>query len=227
MLDSIKDYHVSKKEAHYIPILDRDPKYAAKFLTKVDLAKSYKLLKEVYDGIKKGEVLHRLLHDTVMDSKDNFYWFSEFFKTLEKSANVLEWYEIPVDKCPDNFGYAPKVFQPFYVNSAPKGKGAILSYCGTNVKEQDPINNYRIKYIAADYDMSDFQDDQFPGWYILKNTTVYEQYNEKTNRRVRIDFRDGYFLYFIAGASDNWQMIPDVPIEMTHIISALLFRHLD
>ena len=75
------------------------------------------------------------------------------------------------------------------------------------------------------YDMSEFIDDCYPNWYLLKDTTVFEQYSEKTNTRVRIDFRDGEFSYYIAGASDNWQKIECVPIEMDHIISALIFRN--
>lgn len=87
-----------------------------------------------------------------MDSRDNFYWFSRFFKAME------EFLKIPESK-----------------------------------RYQVPINNYRIRYIVSDYDLNNFQDKEYQGWYILKNTTVYERYNEKTNTRVRIDFRDGNF----------------------------------
>ena len=75
------------------------------------------------------------------------------------------------------------------------------------------------------YDMSDFIDDAYPAWYLLRETTIFEQYSEKTNTRVRIDFRNGEFMYFIAGASDNWQPILGVPVEMDHVVSALLFRN--
>ena len=74
------------------------------------------------------------------------------------------------------------------------------------------------------YDMSDFIDDAYPAWYLLRETTIFEQYSEKTNTRVRIDFRNGEFMYFIAGASDNWHQISLVPEEMDHIVAALLFR---
>ena len=72
--------------------------------------------------------------------------------------------------------------------------------------------------------MSDFIDDAYPAWYLINTTTVFEQYSEKTNTRVRVDFREGEFMYFIAGASDNWQRIEEVPAEMDHVIAALLFR---
>ena len=74
------------------------------------------------------------------------------------------------------------------------------------------------------YDMSEFIDDSFPAWYLIQDTTIFEQYSEKTNTRVRVDFRNGEFSYFIAGASDNWQKIMDVPKEMDHVIGALIFR---
>lgn len=227
MLDSIRDYDTSgvKHLSNYVPILDRDPEYAAKFLTKADLKKAYKLLLKVYEEIRKDRYDYKFLHDTIMDSKDNFLWFKTFFETIEGCLNISikKRYRVPVEKMPNNEGNAPHVFQPFRLSK----NYDCFCYYRTNIKGQNPINNYRIRYVVEDYDIKDFQDEQFPAWYILKNTTIYEQYNEKTNTRVRIDFRDGHFFYFLAGASDNWQMIPDVPVEMDHVVSALLFRHFD
>ena len=230
MIKGIKEYHIRRMTwCRYIPILDKDPEYAAKFLTRRDLVSSYKLLKEVFEEIRNNKKYHEILYDTVMDSKNNFYWFSKFFETMEEILKVSEdkKYNIPFNKAPFNLGVAPNVVQPYFYSCVRKEHKVSVKYYRTNVKNQDPINNYRIRYIVEDYEMNDFQDDEYPGWYVLKNTTIYEQYNEKTNTRVRIDFRDGQFFYFIAGASDNWEMIPDVPIEMNHVISALLFRHLD
>ena len=79
-------------------------------------------------------------------------------------------------------------------------------------------------YIMENYDMSEFVDDAYPNWYLIKDTTVFEQYSEKTNTRVRVDFRNGEFSYFIAGASDNWKKVEGVPLEMDHVIAALIFR---
>ena len=159
-----------------------------------------------------------------MGSNDNFMWFATFFKELENALEVENNYEVPYFRLPENSGEAPNVYQPFKANY--RGKNKIkLNFLKSNVKEQPPINNYRILYIMAEYDMDEFQEDCYPGWYLLKDTTVFEQYNEKTNTRVRVDFRNGEFMYFIAGASDNWQQIPDVPIEMDHVVSALLFRN--
>lgn len=230
MLKDIKEYYITRYSySAYVPILDQDPIYASKFLTKKDLIRSYRLLKEVFKEIKKEERLHQVLYDTIMDSKENFSWFISFFRAIEDNVGILEdeRAKLPLDKCPINSGEVLNVAQPYtYCNVAGREK-IYLKYYNTNVKDQIPINNYRIRYIVEDYDLNDFQDCEYPSWYILKNTIVYEQYNERTNTRVRIDFRDGQFLYFLAGASDNWEMVPDVPIEMNHFISALLFRHLD
>ena len=220
----IKEYKVeSSLQAAYIPILDMNPTFAANFLTKNDLQTSYNLLKEVYSDLRSGVVNYIPLVNTILASRDNFMWFATFFKELEAGLNVEEPFDIPYTSSPENVGEAPEVYQPF---KSVQRKGSIgLTYLKTNVKDQSPINNYRILYIMQDYDMDEFQGDCYPGWYLLKDTTVFEQYNEKTNTRVRIDFRNGEFLYFIAGASDNWQPIPDVPVEMDHVVSALLFRN--
>ena len=234
MRESVREYKIEKlADSAYIPVLDRDPEFAARFLLKKEVPKCYEILKDMYNGMKKGEVRRLILYETVMDSKDNFLWYVAFFKELEKILKIEEDYRVPMEVCPENSGEAPKVYQPFRVLKRPyaRKEGGIryADVCNlpTNAKNQDPINNYRIAYIVADYDMSEFQDDVYPAWYLLKNTTILEQYNEKTNTRVRIDFRNGGFIYFLAGASDNWQMIPDVPREMDHIISALIFRHFD
>ena len=224
MLEGIKNIYIQKpKYAAYIPILDMKPTFAANFLTKEDLKTSYNLLVKVYDDIRDNLLTYTPLINTILYSRYNFMWFATFFKELEKNLEVEEPYSIPYKCSPDNEDSELVIYQPFKTTYR-KGKCS-LTYLKTNVKDQSPINNYRILYIMANYDMDEFQGDCYPGWYLLKDTTVFEQYNEKTNTRVRIDFRNGEFMYFIAGASDNWQPIPDVPVEMDHVISALLFRN--
>ena len=54
-LKDLKEYKLREvKQAQYIPILDRDPIYAAESLTTKDLKKAYNLLKEVYEDIREG-----------------------------------------------------------------------------------------------------------------------------------------------------------------------------
>ena len=82
----------------------------------------------------------------------------------------------------------------------------------------------RILYISRAHEAQEFRDG-FPAWYIFSNTTLYERYSNTTGVRARIDFNNGEFHYYIAGASDNWKQIVGVPLEMDSIISNLLFRN--
>ena len=219
----IKEYKIkSSLQAAYIPILDAEPSFAAKFLTKKDLVKAYKLLTETFKEINNNEPYHLLLYDTILYSGYNFTWFVNFFREIENILRKEPMY-IDLTKCPIQLEEKLEVYQPYYAESRSK-ENFSLQTPRTNVKTQSPINNYRMRYIMAQYDLSEFQDDQFPGWYLLSETTIFEQYNEKTNTRVKIEFRDGRFYYFIAGASDNWQFI-DAPKEMDHVVSALIFRN--
>lgn len=227
MLKEFRDYRIKTRGGtSYVPILDKDPIYAARFIVKDDLKRCCMVMRGAFKDIVNGTRVHELLIDTIMDSKDNFLWFVEFYKELVKIRNVPE-LDIPMDKCPKNRGNAPTVFQPFgYTWNKIKGEEIrfFITPKPSNVKGKDPINNYRIQYLLQDYDATDFQDNVYPAWYLLKNTTILEQYNEKTNTRIRLDFRNGGFIYMIAGASDNWEVVPEVPREMDHFISALLFR---
>ena len=224
ILKGIKEYKLKHvKQAKYIPILDRDPSFAAHAMTKEDTQEAYELLKEVYNDMEIGDVQHTVLSDTVFLSSPNFMWFATFFREIEKIFGITDGYPIPYKLCPDAGNKGRLEFQHpfrFFSNS----QGLTLYPLPTNVRSQDAINNYRIKYISEHYVLNDFQDDCFPGWYLLGETTVYESYNDKTNTRVKIDFRNGEFVYYIAGASDNWSIIPDVPLEIDHVTSALLFR---
>ena len=219
----IKEYKLSsKKQAAYIPILDAEPSFAAKFLTKKDLKKAYELLKETFREINSNEPYHLPLYNTILNSGYNFTWFVNFFREIENILNEEPLF-IDLTKCPIQLDSNLEIYQPYNISPVSKAN-VVLYYSSTNVKTQPPINNYRIKYISAQYDLSEFQDDQYPGWYLLGETTIFEQYNEKTNKRVRIDFVGGRFYYYTAGASDNWQMI-QAPQEMDDVVSALIFRN--
>ena len=99
----------------------------------------------------------------------------------------------------------------------------IISKGIKKTKDKNPINLWRIKYIREEFEESEFADG-YPAWYSFNDTTVFEHYDENSNVRVRIDFNNGEFLYYICGASDNWQRLQEVPLEVDYIISALLFR---
>jgi hypothetical protein len=221
-LKPLKDYRLcSATQTKYIPILDSDPVLAARALTKKDIEKSYKLLKKSFEEISVNEAYHEPIVNTILFSQKNFLWFSSMLKEFERILGSEEC-EIPFEKCPDNTSGSLVVYPPYSVYPN-KGKYRLCNV-KTLSKELHPINNHRIKYIIENFDMSEFINDCYPAWYLLKDTTVFEQYSEKTNTRVRVDFKGGEFSYFIAGASDNWQKIEPVPIEMDHVIAALIFR---
>ena len=225
-LKPLKDYNLSHSEqGKYIPILDRNPEKAARSLVIKDLKKTYLLLKETFAEIKEGKIYHEVLANTIVFSYYNFGWFASFLKELENILRVRKKVELPYEKCPTMYEVTTKTliaYQPFYVTLV-NGKVLFHNYRVLS-KKLHFINNYRIKYIMEDYDMSDFIDDCYPEWYLLQNTTIFEQYSEKTNVRVRVDFRDREFVYYVAGASDNWKRIENVPVEMDDVVAALIFR---
>lgn len=222
-LKDLKEYKLKEsKQASYISILDKDPVYAARALTIKELGEAYSLLKKVFEDIRDGGCYYEPLQDTVLFCRKNFLWFCSFFKEMEVLLKVEE-FQIPYEKTPPTATHRNiKVFQPFYCEEN-EGELNLVEY-PTNVEGQHFINNYRVRYILECYGLEDFQNDSFPVWYLIHDVTVFEQYSEKTNTRVRVDFREGRFLYFIAGASDKWQQIEEVPVEMDHVIAALLFR---
>lgn len=228
MLKDLKEYKIDdRKYARYVCILDEDPKRAASSLTKQDLKSSYELLKEVFAEHLNKNIKHEILYDTLTDSRNNYLWFLAFFKEIEKLLDVTEKFKFPfLCHVPQGSGLSPTVLQPFSVGARDSNGFYKLSYKKTNTSDS-PINNYRTLYVMAEYDMSDFFGDTYPEWYVFDNTVLFEQYNEKTNKRVRITFSNGELSYYMAGASDNWLKIPNVPKEMDYVISALIFRHSD
>ena len=218
----------------YIPVLDKDPTYACEYLTRSDLIDSYKLLKEVFKEIEKGKIKHEILADTILYCKENFKWYSVFAKEAAKILKEDE-IKIPYEKVPryvkrprtKNFREPVKVQQPFGVYYNEKRKNYYVEELKFNKETNDPINNYRIKYILDQYELSEFVGASYPSWYSLTDLTIFEKYCTKTNTRVRIDFKDGNLHYFIAGASDNWREIENVPSSMIYVIFALLFRTID
>lgn len=227
MLKDIKTYEIYDIEyAKYIYILDRDPIFAARFLVKGQLERYYKLLREVFQEVINKNKKHELLYDTLTNSRYNFRWFRKFFKEIERLLEIKDKFIFPIKNIyPRAEGDTLVILQPYVYSTQGDGKPLKLEYRSSNVKDKDPINNYRVAYILKGYQMHEFQGDNYPAWYLLKNTSIFEQYDERTNRRVRVDVRDGDLYYFIAGASDNWRMIADVPKEMDYVISALIYRH--
>lgn len=210
----------------YIPVLDENPVNACNYLTRVDLIDSYKLLKETFEEIGKGKSVRGVLANTILYSKENFEWYCLFAKEATRLLKE-EKIEIPYECIPDVSIGRVKVYQPFGVYYNEKKKIYYAEELKFNREDNDPVNNYRIKYIIEQHELNEFIGSSYPIWYSLTDLTIYEKYCAKTNTRIRIDFKDEKLHYFIAGASDNWKEIEDVPSNMIYVIFALLFRTMD
>ena len=210
-------------ELYFPPVLDRDATFAAKFLTKEDTKSSYSFILLLFKAIEEGTLSNYVLAEKFLGKNGRAYrWLVIFFKELEKVLNIENKRAIPEFPCEidEELDFPPPCRTIERANKVPKYR---LEPIKIKLNKDDVINKHRVMYIKGCYELEDFYGG-YPSWYLLSDTTVYESYNVKTNRRIRIDYRKGEFLYFIAGASDNWQQIVDVPLEMDYVIAALLFR---
>ena len=211
----------SNKQLNYPYILDKDPEFAAKYLTIDDCREAIKLIEYAYKVVNGEEKpTYTLLESQIMNSNTMFNWFAKFYDNLMELEEPDDYYPIPYDKEPK---LNTKVKDPFLIFPP-------LIYENKKVKEHkfppvitNPIDKWRCLYIKKKVHLSEFREG-YPQWYALSNMELFEEYNVMTNIRVKLSFIDGEFRYFIAGASDNWKEIRDVPLEMDHIISALIFR---
>ena len=218
MLKNLEGKTVEKDtEAAYPPILDTDPVFAARFLCKEDLDIFYIVLERAFRSICSKEPCDfHILIDSIMYSKENLDWFMTFYKEMEiLKGEDYSYFKLPIRKFKGNgLEFQP----PFYVDKNNK-----IYYEKIRIKSKNPIIKHRVEYIRRGLDVTAFRDG-YPAWYSFNDTTVFEHYDENSNVRVRIDFNNGEFLYYICGASDNWQRLQEVPLEVDYIISALLFR---
>ena len=218
-LESIK---VEKEEYLYFPpILDESPTFSADFLTIEESKICYAVLRKVYEElIARGATNFILIKESMLQNKECFFWFLEFFRELE---NILDAFPLNLDNVVLPKEEGELAFYPPMRIKKKRGK-YVAEEIPIKIRVADTINKYRVYYIGNSYEVDEFRGG-YPAWYSLNETTVFEKYDEKTNTRVRINFLGGEFIYFIAGASDNWQQIQDVPIEIDYVVSALLFRN--
>ena len=218
----------SMKECKLPIILDKDSVYAANFLTIKDSEEMLELMLTVFKGIKSGECKYKLAEACVMWSFTNFNWFVKYTEELIKLVlGEGEKFDFPMELCPQPVNRAVKdqhnkvFFCPPVKYNVRKHRAELVEF---RSKVINPIDCYRIQYISQNYYLEDFRGG-YPGWYSLSDVVVYEDYNPRTNNRIRIVHRNGEYSYYITGASDNWKEIVDVPLEMDYVISALLFRN--
>ena len=219
-LKKYKGIRVDKRNYLFFPpILDYNPVFAANFLSNDDLKETYRCLKEIFKAIEDGEIENYLvMNDFLNRDRKRYSWLVTFFKQIEE---ILE--EDPMDiphyKCVREVKLK---FPPPFKIVCSKKKYRVQPF-SLKLRTEDVVNKYRVLYISRCYELNDFKEG-FPIWYTLKDTTVYENYNSRINKRIRIDYNNGEFLYFIAEASDNWRQIIDIPIEIDYVVNALLFR---
>lgn len=220
MLENIDGKRLEKDtEAAYPPILDEDPCFAARFLCIEDLDTYFIVLKKAIYNLSHPEEPcdFPILVSSLKYSKENLEWFLTFYREMGtlKGEDLID-INVP------EIAFAGKgleFYPPFVV--APRHK---VHYEKIRIKSKNPIVKHRVMYIKNAFGVTDFRDG-YPAWYSFNNTTVFENYDENSNVRVRIDFNNGEFLYYICGASDNWQCLQDVPLEIDYVVSALLFRN--
>ena len=219
ILQRINKRRPIKSEIKVPPILDKDSSLAASFLSLIDREEWLVILQDIFLSLGQESQKHKALEEVILDNEANYDWFVNFALVLNQLANEGREFFIP-SKSEVEFrtDLSELRFLPPINHSGRK-----VSVRKIKVKDNNIISMYRVLYIKEGFSLSDFEGG-FPAWYTLSSTTLYEEYNPKTNKRVRIDFKNGEFYYFLAGASDNWVQIVDVPLEMDSVISSLLFR---
>ena len=208
----------SNEQLSYPYILDNDPVRAANYLTMDDSLEAVKLLSYTYNVLKGEEKPKYALLERNMKMHAVFDWFAKFYTELIQSYNLDEYEKVPYELKPKGKINNNLLFFPPLVYRTKK-----IQEVKFPPKIIDVVSKYRCLYIKKRVQLSDFKDG-YPSWYVLSNMTLFEEYNIMTNIRVKLDFTEGEFRYYIAGASDNWKEIRDVPLEMDHVISALIFR---
>ena len=208
----------NNEQLSYPYILDRDPIIAAKYLTIEDGKEAVELLSYTYRALKGKEKSKYVLLERNMQMHAVFDWFAKFYTELINYYDMEGYEEVPYDLKPKGQVNHNLLFFPPLIYKAKK-----IIEVKFPSKIVDTVSKYRCLYIKKKVQLSDFKEG-YPSWYTLSNMTLFEDYNIMTNTRVKLDFKEGEFRYFIAGASDNWKEIRDVPLEMDHVISALIFR---
>ena len=207
------------EEAYLPPILDEDPIFAAGFLTIRDSNEALEAMLTAYESIKNCKGLLPLLEYEIMWSKKNFEWFSAFTQELIRLVTDGKTYKIPYELKKGINRKELEFISPLKFNIVSNE----LERVEFPVRSTDPISLYRVQYLYDYYEVSDFRGG-LPAWYTLHDSIVFEKYNPKTNKHIRIVFRDGEFHYLMCGASDNWKEIMDVPLEIDEVVTAFLFK---
>ena len=217
IIKRINDRKAKKGNEALPPILDEDPVLAAEFLSIADSEHYFEVMLELYENLGSKEQVHIALEELVLDNEVNFDWFKTFTVALGQLVNEGKEFFIPKDNLEFRTGSEELILIP------PLTGVTVLKPIKAKAKDNNIITLNRILYIKEGYSLTDFREG-FPAWYAFSKVTLFEKYNPKTNKRVKITFEKGSFCYYLAGASDHWMKIVGIPLEMDSVISALLFR---
>ena len=213
----------SIESAYFPPILSYNPTYSASYLTNEDIERAYKVLYEFYTDTNNP---YKLLKNCIFYSKQNFLWFALFFQELERIVSLkgsIKDVTIPYNNIPSKSHKYLIFYPPLYLSQVEGTNSYKIYYKKYKKDDLAIVSKYKVEYIKKAYDANDFPYG-IPAWYQKIDNVVFEQYCSSINKRVKITYKDGEFNYYVCGASDNWQVIYDVPIEMDYVVRALLFR---
>ena len=222
-------------DCYFPKILHSNPEDAAKSLTIKDAEEAYTILKEVlYDSSENC----KLLRDVVYKNKFTFEWYKVFFYALRRFFQFPDIDAECVKGPSEGKDEILYIYYPFYVLPSKNGyttfhdesivndyNNTQFTYGKKSVESIEVIPNYvdlcRRAYIKECYEADAFKTG-YPSWYELPVKLV-EKYNPYLNRRVRICCEDQELKYYVAGASDNWEEVLGVPLEMDDIVLTLLY----
>ena len=185
---------------------------------------AYRALKESFEAIKNNKSKHKFLEECMLSNENTFIWFCTFFRELEKIiAPQNERYLVPYDITYLTKNRTFLYFQyPMYVTQFKGNYVARYKKYKGNPLAQDIVNKHRAELISKRLEYADFRNG-FPNWYVVSHV-VFEKYSSKINKRVKLLYNaKGEFEYYICGASDNWEQIYNVPLEIDDVIACILF----
>lgn len=223
LIERANEAHIKGKDSKLIPILDRDPILAANFLTVKDAEDALLLLIDTFRYLKSPLQQNKALELNILLNRETFSWYAKFATELDRLVTGISAIEIPyyqLEDIKEKSDFPLTFFPPIKYNLNYKR----IEPLKFKVRDKNPINLWRITYIREEYEETEFFDG-YPAWYMMSEITVHESYSTRTNRRIRIDFINGEFVYYIAGASDNWRRIVGVPSEMDYVVASLLFKN--
>ena len=212
------------EDAYFPPIVELHADLNATALPIEEQENAYRAIMSSFEALKNNKSSHKLLEECMLATENNFLWFCTFFKELEKQIKgKRDIYNIPYELTPKTNNKIMLYFQhPMYLKENIKGYTVFYKKYRGETLSQSLIYRHRAELISKRLEYTDFRNG-FPKWYAISHI-VFEKYSSKINKRVRLYYNaNGEFEYYISGASDNWEQIFNVPIEIDDVVACILF----